>query len=1496
MDCKFSNSCALLLRTTFVLLFFAFPLCVRGAIIDATWIGPAGGSYDDPANWDPAQRPVNTATDEFNVTIGNSQSVVYDISDDNAILDLTLGSGTSLTVQPEKSLNVLGSSQLSGSIFAVNGAFDATVGPTQFLGNGFSFGVSQGGTISLSALSYVNTLADYRSDFTLLSSDGTGSLLDLSGVNTLTSSSYGYRNASVGWNYDVSATNNGVIDLSSVTTINGANPNVNSDNRWDRSFLRLVLDSGGDIRLNNLTQTSGRTHFDVRVPTYSLPALETTDYTYFSAAEGTTIDVPALLSMENRGTRLALGLGSTFNAPELTRIQAFDEDQTGWSGVISLGDGAVLNTPKLDQLHNASLTWRPNRTFNHALTSIDGSEIYVVEGATFDLSGVANFTNNLSDYRADATLLSSDGTGSLLDLSGVNTLTSSSYGYRNASVGWNYDVSATNNGVIDLSSVTTINGANPNVNSDNRWDRSFLRLVLDSGGDIRLNNLTQTSGRTHFDVRVPTYSLPALETTDYTYFSAAEGTTIDVPALLSMENRGTRLALGLGSTFNAPELTRIQAFDEDQTGWSGVISLGDGAVLNTPKLDQLHNASLTWRPNRTFNHALTSIDGSEIYVVEGATFDLSGVANFTNNLSDYRADATLLSSDGTGSLLDLSGVNTLTSSSYGYRNASVGWNYDVSATNNGVIDLSSVTTINGANPNVNSDNRWDRSFLRLVLDSGGDIRLNNLTQTSGRTHFDVRVPTYSLPALETTDYTYFSAAEGTTIDVPALLSMENRGTRLALGLGSTFNAPELTRIQAFDEDQTGWSGVISLGDGAVLNTPKLDQLHNASLTWRPNRTFNHALTSIDGSEIYVVEGATFDLSGVANFTNNLSDYRADATLLSSDGTGSLLDLSGVNTLTSSSYGYRNASVGWNYDVSATNNGVIDLSSVTTINGANPNVNSDNRWDRSFLRLVLDSGGDIRLNNLTQTSGRTHFDVRVPTYSLPALETTDYTYFSAAEGTTIDVPALLSMENRGTRLALGLGSTFNAPELTRIQAFDEDQTGWSGVISLGDGAVLNTPKLDQLHNASLTWRPNRTFNHALTSIDGSEIYVVEGATFDLSGVANFTNNLSDYRADATLLSSDGTGSLLDLSGVNTLTSSSYGYRNASVGWNYDVSATNSGVIDLSSVTTINGARDNVSSDARWNRSWLRFRMENGGTIDLSNLRSTRDRVWFDVGAQGILKLGDLSITADARFEMRHISSEVHVEGSLFLSSSEFLMAPGATVNVAGDFLYDYTDETALQFDRGVLHLDGEGMQYLEAGGFDQGLGGDTTGNFAIGRLEIGKPDEPTTVLLLDLFDNGNRGSAGEFEALYLGGLGGPDGLVIHENSVLVLNGINAYAWLNGELKHLNSMFADGEVFGIPMGGGVLAATAPKPGDFNVDGRVDHQDLDIWSSNVGMTTGASLFDGDANGDNRVTGSDYLVWQRNFDPTTTELSTVPEPATAIMLTIVLASLLPQRSYGTR
>ena len=214
--------------------------------------------------------------------------------------------------------------------------------------------------------------------------------------------------------YDVVASNGGTIDLSSVGSIVGA------DRRGMHDWLRFRLESGGDIALTNLTQVTGRTFFSVDVDGYSLPALETAANTYFSIAAGRSASAPELLAMSGTGSGVNVYDGATFAAPNLVSVS---------DAALSIGAGGVLDVPNLVSLTNSTFTRRPDQTFHHgAITNVNGSELAVVDGAALDLSSVSSYTNTVNDYRANLTLLSADGAGSRLDLSGAQTFVSASWG------------------------------------------------------------------------------------------------------------------------------------------------------------------------------------------------------------------------------------------------------------------------------------------------------------------------------------------------------------------------------------------------------------------------------------------------------------------------------------------------------------------------------------------------------------------------------------------------------------------------------------------------------------------------------------------------------------------------------------------------------------------------------------------------------------------------------------------------------------------------------------------------------------------------------------------------------------------------------------------------------------------------------------------------------------------------------------------------------------
>jgi hypothetical protein len=84
--------------------------------------------------------------------------------------------------------------------------------------------------------------------------------------------------------------------------------------------------------------------------------------------------------------------------------------------------------------------------------------------------------------------------------------------------------------------------------------------------------------------------------------------------------------------------------------------------------------------------------------------------------------------------------------------------------------------------------------------------------------------------------------------------------------------------------------------------------------------------------------------------------------------------------------------------------------------------------------------------------------------------------------------------------------------------------------------------------------------------------------------------------------------------------------------------------------------------------------------------------------------------------------------------------------------------------------------------------------------------------------------------------------------------------------------------------------PVAADFDEDGDVGSDDLDVWEANYGTVGTATHMKGDADGNGSVDGDDFLIWQRQFGMGGSAnhaalRSTVPEPATGLLLLMGLA-----------
>ena len=592
--------------------------------------------------------------------------------------------------------------------------------------------------------------------------------------------------------------------------------------------------------------------------------------------------------------------------------------------------------------------------------------------------------------------------------------------------------------------------------------------------------------------------------------------------------------------------------------------------------------------------------------------------------------------------------------------------------------------------------------------------------------------------------TYSQIANWDTLDVPI-----NNGTTYDVMIGGTpsvlFDAG--VGSNTVDSLSLAQGATFTVNPGLTLNVLGVSNVGGRINV--NNSTFSApSATSMFSGRPYLFadNGGNINIaaaSWAATYSDSQTIMRADNATISLATLGSLTandNTSYTDTLT----------------VHAANNGMIDLSKMVSTSS------------NDILRFLIESGGNILFTNLT-TTNKVQFDIHVPALALPALNTANSTQFIARSGNAITANAMT--DQAGGSVTLETNATFNATALQQMR---------NTTLSAENGATFNAPALTDVAGSTLNLDPGFTFTSGvLNNIDNSRFFVSGGMAF--SGVSA-TAMTGTYSNSQTVIQAEGAGSSINLSSLTSLSLND----NTSYTDTLTVRAGAGGKVDLSGV-------DTVSTNDK-----ILFHVQSQSEIDLSSLQAVGGGQYeFRVEAEGTLKLGDFTVTNNSAFNINDATSVVNIGGSLLLDNpSTFNVATGGGVSVAGNFSFATTSETAFQSDDGILTMNGSGTfaspQWLEVGGQDLGLPtspldvlGDD-GNFAIGQLVVGQDGQFTVVQLADAIDNGNRSS---FEALYLPGLGG-DGLEIFGGSVLNIESINVYAFLDGNWTHLNSLFTGG----------------------------------------------------------------------------------------------------------
>jgi len=459
----------------------------------------------------------------------------------------------------------------------------------------------------------------------------------------------------------------------------------------------------------------------------------------------------------------------------------------------------------------------------------------------------------------------------------------------------------------------------------------------------------------------------------------------------------------------------------------------------------------------------------------------------------------------------------------------------------------------------------------------------------------------------------------------------------------------------------------------------------------------------------------------------------------------------------------------------------------------------------------------------------------------------------------------------------------------------DLTVTNAMATSGSVTVDNTgSSLNVAGNFGQTGRDFQIRGGANFAVDGSftvndtgEFIVLEGSTFSIgdltSGSATVGSLLVNQGSSVTLPTLDvtsGSSSIFDAnSSLHVLGNFGQTGRDFQIrgGANFAVDGSFT-VNDTGEFIVLDGSTFSIGDLTSGSVTVGSLLVNGGSTVTIPNLTTG----------------GNVDVRGDGS-SLRVIGDFVNVAGSVSLAkSSTFQVTPGAQMNVGGDFLFQQDDQTQLELDQDILHLNGTGTQSLEAGGVDGGVGGSTSSNFGIGRLEIGEAGAPTTVHMADRFDNGNRGPAAEAEALYLYGLGGSDGLLINDGSALVLNGINVYASMDGQMTHLNDLLVGG-VVGIPLGAGFVALYEPETGDLDLDGDIDFDDIAamVLALNSSETYEGAFglparLAGDVDGDGDVDFDDIDGFVHLLTAGPAASQAVPEPSAVALLLVGLAGCL--------
>lgn len=405
--------------------------CTAGAI-DISWTGPEDGQWHVGSNWSSGTVPE---------------------PGDNVII-----SGANVTVSDVRQID--GSFTLSGgALFSVAGpeaSFTAT-GPTSI--NNGKLSVGGGALLDLSQAPEFSWTS-CESGQTMIFVSGAGSVLDLSGVQTLSIDVPSCTDIGV----SIFLTSGGLVDFSALETISAPGlqtfsfnvvlggqmlaPNLSVIDGDDGGSLQSVsFIAGADVTLDFPALTTlNNTTVSVAGGRFQADAVTEANFCLLSPAGDDSLSLDSLEIM--RGGGLTVPTTGRLTLPELTLLS---------DTFVLLAEDSTLTVPKLAVVEGtdaatsfasvgSSILSAPLLTSARNVVFVNTS---LGAGSELNLTALRTYTWDLCEGGAPFT---TGGAGSLLDLSGLQTISVTNA----ACLGFGYVTGATGASHIDLSALTTI--------------------------------------------------------------------------------------------------------------------------------------------------------------------------------------------------------------------------------------------------------------------------------------------------------------------------------------------------------------------------------------------------------------------------------------------------------------------------------------------------------------------------------------------------------------------------------------------------------------------------------------------------------------------------------------------------------------------------------------------------------------------------------------------------------------------------------------------------------------------------------------------------------------------------------------------------------------------------------------------------------------------------------------------------------------------------------